>query len=263
MIPPRQTGQEETRNRIQTQRPERVTRLLLKRFKSCATRERKCLNALLVYEETKEWRAHRERYLCVCALLIDLIVYPLCVCVCVSWKEAYIDENNTRFSLGPLLLMLDLIDVQMKLYSAAQRLVSFFSFIRSRFSSALGRPDQKTRRMETDWCSTIRFAAFPSSSPPLPFFSYLWFGKNISIVLKSLLLCSPRQWMASTLSDETPPHKIPFQNNQLSCRESRMPSKESKNVPYQRAAAPSPRWCAGGGQSYDDDDEGLDHPVIL
>jgi hypothetical protein len=33
-----------------------------------------------------------------------------------------------------------------------------------------------------------------------------------------------------------PLHEIPFKNNQLSCRESRMPSKESKNVPYQRAA---------------------------
>jgi hypothetical protein len=37
-----------------------------------------------------------------------------------------------------------------------------------------------------------------------------------------------------------PLHEIPFKNNQLSCRQSRMPSKdsskESKNVPYQRAA---------------------------
>jgi hypothetical protein len=61
--------------------------------------------------------------------------------------------------------------------------------------------------------------------------------KNISIVLKkgSCYAAHVSGWRRRYQTRPSS-NEIPFKNNQLSCRESRMPSKESKNVPYQRAA---------------------------
>lgn len=90
---------------------------------------------------------YREIYLCVFLYRSDC-VYPLCV-----------GKRPTETTQGPLLL-LDLIDVQMKLYNA---LVSFLFFY------SLSLPLSSVRIKKLGGCEqtgcTIRFAAFPSSSP--------------------------------------------------------------------------------------------------